>query len=86
MAKIVSCNISEQKGLIKHAVDSVVLIEDFGIEGDAHAEKGSKRQISLLARETEAKNRPRQQNSSLSLEQREAVSMLQVVMKGMRCT
>lgn len=52
MAKIVSCNISEQKGLIKHAVDSVVLIEDFGIEGDAHAEKGSKRQISLLARES----------------------------------
>ena len=52
MAKVVSCNISEKKGEIKHAVDSVVLIEDFGIEGDAHAEKGSKRQISLLGRES----------------------------------
>ena len=52
MAKVVSCNISERKGVIKHPVDSVVLIEDFGIEGDAHAEKGSKRQVSLLAKES----------------------------------
>ena len=52
MAKILSCNISLQKGLIKHAVDSVNLIEDYGIEGDAHAEKGSIRQISLLGRES----------------------------------
>ena len=52
MAKILSCNISLQKGLIKHAVDSVNLIEYYGIEGDAHAEKGSIRQISLLGRES----------------------------------
>ena len=52
MAKVVSCNISERKGVIKHPVDSVFLIEDFGIEGDAHAEKGSKRQVSLLAKES----------------------------------
>lgn len=52
MAKVVSCNVSTKKGEIKHPVDSIVLIEDFGVEGDAHAEKGSKRQISLLGRES----------------------------------
>lgn len=52
MAKVVSCNISTKKGEIKHPVDSIVLIEDFGVEGDAHAEKGSIRQISLLGRES----------------------------------
>lgn len=52
MAKVVSCNVSTKKGEIKHPVDSIVLIEDFGVEGDAHAEKGSIRQISLLGRES----------------------------------
>lgn len=52
MAKVVAVNISEKKGLIKHSVDQVVFIEDFGIEGDAHAEKGSIRQVSLLGVES----------------------------------
>ena len=52
MAKVVSCNVSTKKGEIKHPVDSIVLIEDFGVEGDAHAEKGGIRQISLLGRES----------------------------------
>ena len=52
MAKVVSCNVSVKKGEIKHPVDSIVLIEDYGVEGDAHAEKGSIRQISLLGKES----------------------------------
>lgn len=42
--------ISEKKGEKKKAVDAAVLIENFGIEGDAHA--GSKRQVSLLSIES----------------------------------
>ncbi|MEG1613020.1 MAG: MOSC domain-containing protein [Clostridia bacterium] len=49
---VVAVCISEKKGVIKHAVESIKLIEDFGIEGDAHAEKGSIRQISFLGRES----------------------------------
>ena len=52
MAKVIAVNISEKKGLIKHSVDCVNFIEDFGIEGDAHAEQGSKRQVSLLGVES----------------------------------
>lgn len=44
-------NISETKGVVKTPVDSVVLVEDYGIEGDAHSGKG-KRQVSLLAQES----------------------------------
>ena len=39
--------ISEQKGTQKAPVDEVILVEDFGIEGDAHAGKWH-RQVSLL--------------------------------------
>ena len=39
--------ISEQKGTQKVPVDEVILVEDFGIEGDAHAGKWH-RQVSLL--------------------------------------
>lgn len=41
-------NISETKGTVKHSIAAVDLLADFGIVGDSHAEKGSKRQISLL--------------------------------------
>lgn len=51
MAKVVSVNISEKKGEIKHSVPYVVLKEDFGIVGDAHAGVGI-RQISLLGIES----------------------------------
>ena len=52
MAKIISCNISDKKGEIKHPVDQVKLIENFGIEGEAHAQFGSIRQVSLLGKES----------------------------------
>ncbi len=51
MAKVLSVNISEKKGVIKQPVTKVTMIEDFGIEGDAHAGKGI-RQVSYLAKES----------------------------------
>ena len=50
-AKVVAVNISEKKGTVKHPVDEVVLKEDFGIVGDAHAGPGI-RQVSLLSIES----------------------------------
>ena len=52
IGKVLSINISEHKGTVKHAVDQIVCKEDYGIIGDAHAESGSIRQISLLAKES----------------------------------
>ena len=40
MAEVVSVNISEKKGTIKHEVESIKLIVGHGIEGDAHAGNG----------------------------------------------
>ncbi len=51
MAKLLSINISEKKGVVKKTVDEAVLIEDFGIQDDAHAGKWH-RQISLLGQES----------------------------------
>ena len=51
MAKILAVNISEQKKTPKKTIDEGRLIEDFGIEGDAHAGKWH-RQVSLLAKES----------------------------------
>ncbi|ADD69129.1 molybdenum cofactor synthesis domain protein [Denitrovibrio acetiphilus DSM 12809] len=51
MSKIQSLNISETKGVQKTPVESVKLVNDFGIEGDAHAGKWH-RQVSLLATES----------------------------------
>lgn len=48
MAKVVSINISQKKGVKKEPVRSVNLIKGVGIEGDAHALKGT-RQVSLLS-------------------------------------
>ena len=50
MAKVEAICVSEKKGEKKKPVDSIQLIEGFGIKGDAHA--GSKRQVSLLATES----------------------------------
>lgn len=47
MARIISINISENKGTPKKAVNEAVLIEDYGIENDAHAGSGI-RQVSIL--------------------------------------
>lgn len=56
---VLSVNISEKKGTPKKQVNPGVLIEDFGLEGDAHAGKWH-RQVSLLAAESiaKAKNGP----------------------------
>ncbi len=51
MGIVLSINISEKKSVKKKPVDSAILIEDKGIEGDAHAEGGI-RQVSLLANES----------------------------------
>ena len=48
--EILSLNISKEKGTTKSPVPHLVLIEDHGIKGDAHAGPG-KRQVSLLADE-----------------------------------
>lgn len=48
--EIVSLNVSESKGTPKRPVGELVLVEDSGILGDAHAGPG-KRQVSLLAAE-----------------------------------
>ena len=47
MAKVVAVNISAETGVIKQTVESAVLVEKFGIEGDAHAGNWH-RQVSLL--------------------------------------
>lgn len=51
MGKIIAVCISEKKGTQKRDVGTGILIEHFGLEGDAHAGKWH-RQVSLLARES----------------------------------
>jgi MOSC domain-containing protein YiiM len=48
--KVESVNIAAKKGVAKHEVPEIVLRENFGIEGDAHAGTWH-RQVSLLAGE-----------------------------------
>lgn len=48
MGKILAICISKKKGTQKEPVDSAVLLEDWGIEGDAHGGKWH-RQVSLLS-------------------------------------
>lgn len=49
--KIVSIAVSKKKGVTKHPVDEVVLVEGHGIKGDAHAGDWH-RQVSFLAMES----------------------------------
>jgi MOSC domain-containing protein YiiM len=51
MGKIVAVCLSEKKGVQKRDIGAGRLIEQFGLEGDAHAGKWH-RQVSLLARES----------------------------------
>ena len=46
--KVLAVSISERKGIKKHPVEYIELIEDYGIDGDAHAGKWH-RQVSLEA-------------------------------------
>ncbi|MEW6109946.1 MAG: MOSC domain-containing protein [Nitrospirota bacterium] len=50
--RIISVNISNKKGIRKTPVNEIVLITDYGIEGDAHASPEWHRQVSLLALES----------------------------------
>ncbi len=52
LGKVVSVNISDQKGVRKKPVHEVILRSGYGIEGDAHASSGWHRQVSLLAIES----------------------------------
>jgi MOSC domain-containing protein YiiM len=54
MAKVLAVNISETKGVPKKAIPEGNFIEDFGLEGDAHAGKWH-RQVSLLGKESMSK-------------------------------
>ncbi len=51
MAKVLTVNISDTKGVIKHSVPDGVKITELGIEGDAHAGNWH-RQVSLLGQES----------------------------------
>lgn len=51
MAKVLSINISEKKGVIKTPIKEGIFIEEHGLKDDAHAGKWH-RQISLLAQES----------------------------------
>lgn len=51
VAKILSVNISEKKGVIKHPIEKGYFKLDYGLEGDAHAGKWH-RQVSLLGTES----------------------------------
>lgn len=52
MASIVAVCLSKEKGAKKEAVSIGILRENYGLVGDAHAEAGIPRQISLLAIES----------------------------------
>lgn len=46
---VYSVNLGRKKGEVKKPVDMIELIEDYGIKGDCHAEKGINKQVSLLS-------------------------------------
>ena len=49
--RVVSVNVSEKRGTPKTPVESIELVKDWGIKGDAHGGSGD-RQVSLLAKES----------------------------------
>lgn len=51
MAKVLSINISDKKGIIKTPIEQGIFIEEYGLDNDAHAGKWH-RQVSLLAKES----------------------------------
>lgn len=55
MAKIIAVCTSEKRGMRKTPVPKGTLKENFGLEGDAHADSRTHRQVSLLAMESIAK-------------------------------
>ena len=59
MGKIVAVCTSEEKGTVKIPVEQIILREDYGVSGDAHADCQTHRQVSLLAAESIDKMRDR---------------------------
>ena len=57
MAKVLSINTSEKKGVIKNSVTEANFLEGKGIEGDAHCGLDDIKQVSLLANESVNKMR-----------------------------
>ena len=57
MAKIIAVCKSKKKGTKKEAIAEGVLRENYGLIGDAHADCGTHRQVSLLAMESIEKMR-----------------------------
>jgi len=57
MAKVLSINTSEKKGVVKNSVTEAVFLEGKGIEGDAHCGLDDIKQVSLLANESVDKMR-----------------------------
>ena len=57
MAKVVAVSTSEKKGMRKANVEKALAVENFGLEGDAHASSKWHRQVSLLAMESIEKMR-----------------------------
>ena len=51
IGKVIDINISEKKGVVKKPIEQGVFIENYGLEGDAHAGKWH-RQVSLLGIES----------------------------------
>lgn len=56
IGKVLAISVSLEKGVPKTSIPKALMIEDFGIEGDAHAGKWH-RQVSLLANESVNKMR-----------------------------
>src|SRR5512143_876307 len=52
MASVVAVSVSEKKGMRKTNVDGALAVENFGLQGDAHASSKWHRQVSLLAIES----------------------------------
>ena len=52
MPSVIAVCTSEKKGTVKTPVTEVVIKEDFGVAGDAHADCTTHRQVSLLAIES----------------------------------
>jgi MOSC domain-containing protein YiiM len=57
MAKVIAVCTSETKGVRKQDVKKGTLKEEYGLLGDAHADSGWHRQVSLLAKESIEKMR-----------------------------
>lgn len=57
MAKVIAVCSSKTKGVRKDNIRSGVLKQEYGLEGDAHADSGWHRQVSLLASESIEKMR-----------------------------